>query len=157
MNSDALFGRLRLWWRSLSDVTADLARPATTVTAVRVPVIPKVMELVALQSLYDRYGQAVLERSAVDGQLAEDIGRHAEWIRELAVEGPPMGRTGSDVWQAYLMGHATAMLVRVLDEAVRGGLEGSPSATDTRELLVDVGALLQLGFEHGLIRITAQQ
>ncbi len=70
-------------------VAADFTRPSTTT----VPAGPghprRVMELVALQSLYNRYGRAILERSAVDAKLAEEIGRHAASIREQALEGHP--------------------------------------------------------------------
>ncbi|WP_157555826.1 hypothetical protein [Herbidospora yilanensis] len=50
MSSGDLFGRWGMWWRSLIGIAADIARPgATTGAVVRVPVIPGVMELVALQ------------------------------------------------------------------------------------------------------------
>jgi hypothetical protein len=114
------------------------------------------MRAVAVQTLYDRYGADLYARAAADPALGAAIAEYAEAMRAMMEEAEPGERPAGPLdWQAYLMRHTHALLIRLLDDAVEAGLTERPGAVDGREVLAELGALFQLGFDHGLIRIAA--
>ncbi|PZG19942.1 DUF6401 family natural product biosynthesis protein [Nonomuraea aridisoli] len=116
------------------------------------------LELFAVQRLYALYGHDVYARAAADPGFSAAISDHVAWIREDLERGGP--RTAGllsrkTTLNAYLLGHAHAVVDCLVEAAMRPGGE-SPAAADPDFVAVRLGAMFHLAFDGGLLRLPAQ-
>lgn len=105
-------------------------------------------ETFAVQALYRRYGQRIYARAAIASQ--------EEAIREEMLRIPRRWTkvTRKAALNGYLLGHAHALLQKLLEAAVDAVASGtSATLTGGDWVMVRLGALFQLAFAEGLLAL----
>jgi hypothetical protein len=107
--------------------------------------------------LYERYGREIYARAAADPAFSEANAALVAEIRRMQREEPRAKRLGKgQALNAFLLGYAHALLMELLDAAVRtDDGPGGPSspADDGTWAAIRLGAMFQMAFDGGLLKL----
>jgi hypothetical protein len=108
-------------------------------------------ETFAIQTLYARHGQQIYARAAADPSFSTAIAAEVSHLRTVLQENP-MPAPSRQVTESYLLGLAHGTLMGLLDVSLTSdsNMDGIREAVAVR-----LGAMFQLGFDEGLLQLTA--